>query len=79
MGTRYRDHRKCIGSVAFWSQRPVRSTNARAVALCAAVLALMFIGTQQSPDPAAAVRGMATMFAVLQSSLHSWERRYCEG
>ncbi len=31
-----------------WSQRPVRSTNARAVALCGAVLALMFIGAQAS-------------------------------
>jgi len=65
-----KDAKRVGAELKRWSQRPVRSTNTRAVALCGVVLTLMFIATQQSPNPAAAFREMATMFAVLQSSLH---------
>ena len=53
-----------------WSRRPIRRTNASALALCAAVAAMMFIAVQQTPEPAPVVRSLATMFAVLLSSLH---------
>ena len=71
MPTVSKEDAKRIGAeLKRWSQRPVRSTNARALGLCGAVVAMMLIASHQTPDPAATVRGMATMFAVLQSSLH---------
>jgi len=67
----FKEDSKRVGAeLKRWSQRPIRATNARRLALCAAVAAMMFIAMQQTSDPAPVVIGMATMFAVMLSSLH---------
>jgi len=65
------DAKRLGADLKHWANRPIRATNSKAVGLCgAAAVMMMFIATQQASDPATAVRGMATMFAVLQSCLH---------
>ena len=53
-----------------WADRPIRATNTNALTRFGVALALMIIAAQQSPNPAAAIHGIATLFAVLQSTLH---------
>jgi hypothetical protein len=64
------DARRIGGELKRWSQRPVRATNARALGLYGILLVMMLVAAQRTPDPAATVHGLATMFVVMQGSLH---------
>jgi hypothetical protein len=64
------DARRIGAELKRWSQRPIRATNARAVGLCAIVIVMMLVAAQRAPDPGAAVQGIATMFVLIQGSLH---------
>jgi hypothetical protein len=64
------DARRLGAELKRWSQRPVRATNARALGLCGCLIVMMLVAAQHAPDPAATIRGLATMFVVMQGSLH---------
>ena len=64
------DARRIGAELKRWSQRPVASTNARALGLCAIVIVMMLVAAQHAPDPATLVHGIATMFIVIQGSVH---------
>lgn len=64
------DARRIGAELKRWSQRPVRVTNARALGLCGMLIVMMLVAAQRTPDPAATVHGLATMFVVMQGSLH---------
>ena len=64
------DARRIGAELKRWSQRPVRATNAWALGLCGILIVMMLLAAQSTPDPAATVRGLATMFVVMQGSLH---------
>lgn len=53
-----------------WSLRPVRATNAQALGLCGVLVVLVLVAARHAPDPAATIRGLAAMFAVMLGSLH---------
>ena len=53
-----------------WSQRPIRSTNARALGLFGILIVLVLVAMQHAPDPTVTIRGLAAMFAVMLASLH---------
>ncbi len=58
------------GELKRWSQRPISATNARALALCTVLAALMAVGAQDLTAPAAGVRTLAAMSAVMLASVH---------
>jgi hypothetical protein len=64
------DARRIGAELKRWSQRPVSVTNTRAVGLCSILIVMMLVATQHAPDPAATIRGLATLFIVMQGSLH---------
>jgi hypothetical protein len=64
------DARRIGAELKRWSQRPVRATNARAVGLCGVLIVMLLVGAQHAPNPAATIRDLATMFVVMQGSLH---------
>ena len=64
------DARRIGAELKRWSQRPVRATNRRALGLCGILIVLLLVATQHAPNPAATIRGLATMFVVMQGSLH---------
>jgi hypothetical protein len=65
------DNARRIGAeLKRWSQRPISATNGRALGLCVIVIVMMLVAAPSAPDPAAAIHGFATMFVVLQGSLH---------
>ena len=64
------DARRIGAELKRWSQRPIRATNRRALGLCGILIVLLLVATQHAPNPAATIRGLATMFVVMQGSLH---------
>jgi hypothetical protein len=64
------DARRIGAELKRWSQRPIGATNARVVGLCAIVVVMMLVAAQHEPNSAAAVQAIATMFVVIQGSLH---------
>lgn len=64
------DARRIGAELKRWSQRPVRATNAWALGLCGILIVVMLLAAQRTPDSAATVHGLATMFVVMQGSLH---------
>lgn len=69
MRTLSKDEARRIGSeLKRWSERPVGAANARALGLCAVLVALMLVSAQQLPVPA--VRRLAAISAVMLASLH---------
>lgn len=64
------DARRLGAELKRWSQRPIGATNARAAGLCAIVTVMMLVAAHHEANPAAAVRAIATMFVVIQGSLH---------
>lgn len=53
-----------------WSERPIAATNLRVIGISAVTLALMIAAAIGTPDPAAAMRGMAVIFVAIQSIAH---------
>lgn len=71
MRTFSKDEARRIGSeLRRWSERPVSATNARALALSATLAVLMVVGAQDLAAPAAGVRKLAAMSAVMLASVH---------
>jgi hypothetical protein len=64
------DARRVGAELKRWSQRSIGATNARAAGLCAIASVMMLVAAQHEPDPATAVQAIATMFVVIQGSLH---------
>jgi hypothetical protein len=64
------DARRIGAELKRWSQRPVRVTNAWALGLCGILIVMMLLAAQRTLDPAATVHGLATLFVVMQGSLH---------
>jgi hypothetical protein len=48
----------------------VRATNLRALGLCGVLLTMVLVAAWHMPDPAAAVRHLAALFAVMLATLH---------
>lgn len=53
-----------------WSQRPVSVANGRALGLCVVLIVFLLVAAQHAPQPAAAVRTLAALIAVMLTSLH---------
>jgi hypothetical protein len=64
------DARRIGAELKRWSERPIGATNARALGLCTIVTVMMLVAAQRAPNPAAAVHGIATIFAMIQGSVH---------
>ena len=64
------DARRIGAELKRWSERPIGATNARALGLCTIVTVMMLVAAQRAPNPAVAVHGIATIFAVIQGSVH---------
>jgi hypothetical protein len=64
------DARRIGAELKRWSKRPIGATNARALGLCTIVTVMMLVAAQRALNPAAAVHGMTTIFAVIQGSVH---------
>jgi len=64
------DARRIGAELKRWSERPIGATNARALGLCTILTVMTLVATQRAPNPAAAVHGFATIFAVIQGSVH---------
>jgi hypothetical protein len=64
------DARRIGAELKRWSERPIGATNARALGLCTILTVMTLVAAQRAPNPAAAVHGFATIFAVIQGSVH---------
>jgi hypothetical protein len=64
------DARRIGAELKRWSERPIGATNARALGLFTIVTVMMLVAAQRAPNPAAAVHGIATLFAAIQGSVH---------
>jgi len=64
------DARRIGAELKRWSQRPVDAINARALGLCSILIVMLLVAAQRAPNPAAVIHGVATMFVVIQGSLH---------
>ncbi len=54
-----------------WAERPIRRANLRAAGISVVTIAFTVILARETPDPASAVRGMAIVFAAVQSVAHA--------
>jgi hypothetical protein len=70
MRTLSEDARRIGAELKRWSQRPVDAINARALGLCSILIVMLLVAAQRAPNPAAVIHGVATMFVVIQGSLH---------
>jgi hypothetical protein len=57
-------------SLKRWAERPVRRANLRAAGISVFTIAFTVVAAHHTPDPASAARGMAILFAVIQSVAH---------
>jgi hypothetical protein len=57
-------------SLKRWAERPIRRANLRATGVSVATIAFTVIASYQTPDPVSAARGMAMLFAAIQSVAH---------
>jgi hypothetical protein len=64
------DARRIGAELKRWSQRPVTTTNARALGLSGVLLVMVLLAGQHSPQPAAAIRAVAAIYAVMLATLH---------
>ena len=58
-------------SLKRWAERPVRRANLRAAGISAVTIAVAVTLAHETPDPASTVRGMAIVFAAVQSIAHA--------
>jgi hypothetical protein len=66
-----KDQARRIGAeLKRWSRRPVSVANARALGSCGILIVLALVASRHSPNPAAAIRLLAVMFAILSGTLH---------
>ena len=65
-----RDAKRIGAELKRWSQRPVRATNARALGLYIILMVFVLVAAQHTSKPAAGIRVVASMFAVMLASLH---------
>ena len=63
--------RSLAASLKRWAERPIRRANLRAAGISVVAIAFTVIIAHQAPDPASAVRGMAIVFAAVQSVAHA--------
>ena len=57
-------------SLKRWAERPIRRANLRAAGISVVTIAVTVTLAHETPDPASAVRGMAILFAAVQSVAH---------
>ena len=58
-------------SLTRWAERPIRPANLRAAGISVVTIAVAVTLAHETPDPASAVRGMAIVFAAVQSVAHA--------
>jgi hypothetical protein len=64
------DARRIGAELKRWSQRPVSAVNARVLGLCTILIVTMLVAAHGAPNGAAAISGLATMFAICQGTLY---------
>lgn len=64
------DARRIGADLKRWSRRPISATNARALGLCTILIVLVLVAAHHAPQPAAVVRGLAAVYAVMLATLH---------
>jgi mannose/fructose/N-acetylgalactosamine-specific phosphotransferase system component IIC len=57
-------------SLKRWAERPIRRANLRVAGISVVTIAFTVVAANQAPDPASAARGMAILFAAIQSVVH---------
>ena len=62
------DARRIGAELKRWSQRPVETRGRWG--LCSILIVMLLVAAQRAPNPAAVIHGVATMFVVIQGSLH---------